>query len=436
MRFHLGAVLLASAISASGTGVAAASGSFRTVDNPGGGHISTGTLGQQPSLQSAAAAMLREIHAEFGARPAVDQVAQNPGEHSLALFFHVARGGQPLSGMSVVSASPGVAASGAVLYDTTARFPKTVASMLKRLGANTDPAATQSSGPVAPAEPLTQQAFSDGTGSIGIPADWTLKMGGGGSATAVGPSGEIVCYNVSLGAWDPTNRTGRNFSGRMSPQFAQNALSREMILKYDGDPERAWLTFFDQTAKRKGKEGPHFVATSVKQLGQNTDEIVGTGTTVAYIARVQVLPPDPMGQWTSAATYIVVPKKLVAQQGATAAAVLDSVRINFGVFAAQNAAIRQQFQQQFNAMIASGEAENAARQAGTDAFLANDRAAQEDMHRQAVGMENFSLDRTTLVNTETGAHGTVGNDLADALVESNSKYQRVPASRLLRGVDY
>jgi hypothetical protein len=190
MRVHLSMAVAAAvlvslgfAAFASGAAGAATTGSFHTFDNPDGGHIATGTLGPQVSLQSAAAAVLREIHAEFGVRPTVEQVAQNPDEHSLALFFHATRGGQPITGMSVVSATPGAQASGAVLHDTTARFPQTITSMLKRLGASTTPVVTQPAGPIAPAEALTQHAFSDGTGSIGAPADWTLRMGGGGSAT-------------------------------------------------------------------------------------------------------------------------------------------------------------------------------------------------------------------------------------------------------------
>jgi hypothetical protein len=58
------------------------------------------------------------------------------------------------------------------------------------------------------------------------------------------------------------------------------------------------------------------------------------------------------------------------------------------------------------------------------------------MHRQAVAMENYSLDRAVIVNTTTGRHHTVDASFASTLVQANPKYQEVPASGLLRGIDY
>lgn len=447
MRFHFRVAVAVAAlvgggavVGAPGPTIAAATGTFQAFENPGGGSIITGALGQQASLRSATAAMLRRIHARLGARPVVEQVAQNPTEHSIALFFTASRNGRPYTGMSVITAVPGAPASGAALYDTTARFPTTIGPMLRRLQTNTSPVTQRGSvTPAAPPHALIAHAFSDGTGSISIPADWTLRLAGGGSATAVGPTGEIVCYNVASGALDPTNPMGRNYFRRLPPQLQQTQMQRMAILPYSDDPVRAWTTMFSQVARQNGKSGPAFTVKSSKQMGSRSAEITGTGTNrvpITFVAFVQLSPPNTMGQWSMFSTYVVVPTAQVAQQGATAAAVLESVHINFQAVAAQGAAIRQMFKQQFDAMIANGEAQNNARQARTDQFLANDRAAQEGMHKQAVAMENFSLDRTTIINTQTGAHGTVGNGFADALVQSNTKYQKVPANQLLRGVDY
>lgn len=126
----------------------------------------------------------------------------------------------------------------------------------------------------------------------------------------------------------------------------------------------------------------------------------------------------------------------LARQAETANAVLDSVRINFGAVAAQQNAIRQMFQKQFDSEIANDKAQDAARSARTDEALASDRAAQEGMHKEAVAMENYSLDRAVVVNATTGLHSTVDSGFADTLVHDNPNYQKVPAASLLRGVDY
>jgi hypothetical protein len=423
-----------------GTTSSALAGSSATIDNPGGGHILTATLGAQMSLQSAAAAMLQRIHTQFGARPTVVQVVQNTSAHSLALLFTESEGGQSFTGVSFVNAVPGAQAGGAALYDTTARFHTTVGPLVQRLQSLTSPGPSVSrTAPAAPAEPLIQHAFPDGTGSIGVPADWKLTLAGGGSATAVGPTGEIVSYNVASPAIDPNNQAAIRYLNGLPPQIRNAQMGNTALLPYTGDPVRAWTTMFSQVARQHGKQGPSFTVTSHAPAGKNAAEISGEGINnvpITYVAYVAVLPPNGMGQWTMDETFVVVPKAEVAREGATAAAILQSVRINFGAFAAQGAAIRQMFQRQFDAMIANGERENEARQRSTDQALASDRATQEGMHKQAVSMENFSLDRAVVVNQRTGAHSTIDSNFADVLVQGNSNYQKVPANQLLRGVDY
>jgi hypothetical protein len=40
-------------------------------------------------------------------------------------------------------------------------------------------------------------------------------------------------------------------------------------------------------------------------------------------------------------------------------------------------------------------------------------------------------------DTDLNGHGTVSNDLADALVEANpNRFQEVPASEYVKGIDY
>jgi hypothetical protein len=423
-----------------GTASAAAAGSSATIDDPSGGHILTATLGSQMSLQSATTAMLRLIHTQFGARPTVVQMAQNPSAHSLALLFTETKGGQSFTGMSFVNAVPGAQAGGAALYDTTARFHSTVEPLLYRLQSLTTPSQSATRAvPPAPAEPLIQHAFPDGTGSIGVPADWKLTLAGGGSATAVGPTGEIVSYNVASPAIDPNNQAAKRYLNGLPPQIRNAQMNNTALLPYTGDPVKAWTTMFSQVARQHGKQGPSFAVATHTPAGKNAAEISGDGVNnvpITYVAYVAVLPPNGMGQWTMDETFVVVPKTEVAHEGATAAAILQSVRINYGAFAAQGAAIRQMFQKQFDAMIANGERENEARQQSTDQALASDRATQEGMHKQAVSMENFSLDRAVVVNQQTGAHSTIDSNFADVLVQGNSNYQKVPANQLLRGVDY
>jgi len=431
---------------------AASHGTFQTFANPGGGSVVTGLLGHQPSLQAATAAMLRHIHSDFGSRPTVIQTARNPNGHAIALLFSETRNGRPYLGISLVNAAPGEPAGGAVLYDTKARFASTIGPMLRRLDSVTTPQSPQAKRvAIAPAEPLEHRVFTDGTGSIDLPADWKLLNGGGGSASAYGPTGEIVSYNLVLTAMDPSNPTGQNYLRNLPPQSRQFQLTRTAILPYTGDPEQAWNTGFRQLAQQNGRPSPSFSIASVVPLGASQglhlDELTGEGTIPRipgkaddapgdFVAFVQVTPPDPMGQWSMYSTFVFVPKSELARQGSTAAAVFESVRINFQAVAAQSAAIRNMFQKSFEAMLARSQAANAAREEQTDEFLANQAAEQEGMHKWAVSMENFAGDRQTVVNTTTGLHSTVSTAGASLLVYPGSEYQSVPPSELLKGVDY
>lgn len=414
---------------------------FVTSSNPGGGTILTGTLGNLP-LTAATADLMRRVHTALGSRPAIVAVALDSHDDTLALLFTAARHGTPYSGVAIVSAKPGARAAGAALYDTTARFHTTIGPMMHRLGGMTLPGPSNATAPakrLAPPERLVAHSFADGTGSIGLPADWTLLSGGGGSAMAgLQSGGAQVAYNMHFTGIDPTNPRAQMFLRTATPLARQNL--HGAVLPYTGDPVGSWKAMYEALAQQRGMGAPEIHVTSSRAAGASAADIAGTlgsgSKTIHFIAHVFVLPPNPNGLWGLSDSHIFVSEAQVVSQAQTANAVLGSVRINFGAVAAQEDAIRQSFQRMFEADIANDRAQDAARQERTDEALANDRAAQEGMHKQAVAMENYSLDRAVVVDTATGEHSTVGSGFADALVQANSNYQKVPASDLLRGVDY
>ncbi len=422
---------------------AGAAGAFQSIDNPGGGRIVVAGLGRGAAPAAAMAALLRHVHALFAARPIVTDSAENRASGSIVLFFSVARS----TGMAVVNTVSGGMTTGAVLYDRTERFARTLHPMLLRLRAITNGRGGAATAALAPAAPLTPHPCADGTGSVGVPADWTLRTAGGGSTAVVGPRGEIVAYNLAVSLQDPRNPRGLSALRFLPPQFQRMTVR----LPYTPDPVQAWTTAFGQLARQNGNPPPAVGVTSVTRLqsgsGTNLARIIGTWTAVPsavnphgvdakYLAIVQVLPANGIGQWTMVSTYILMPNAAFRGSVATAFAVLESVRVNFGAVAAQGAAIGGMFHPQFDRMTAPALAQDRARASASARFLAHDRAAQEGMHRQAVAMEHYVLDETTVVNTTTGRHSTIGSGFAAALVRDDRNYQTVPPSQLLRGIDY
>ncbi len=414
---------------------------FQTTANPGGGTIVTGTLGRS-SLPAATAALMRRVHAELGTRPAIVQVALDPRDQSVALLFTAARNSTRYTGVAIVTTNTGGQAAGAALYDTASRFHTTVGPMMHRLQGITVPSQPNTSNGnqrLAPAEQLIAHSFPDGTGSISIPADWALSVAGGGSASANRTSGGAqVSYNMHFTGIDPSNPRAQWFLRSASPLARQNL--HGAILQYTTDAAQAWVAMYTALAKQRGMQAPQIRITSSTSAGSGVADIAGTlgagAKTIDFIAHVFVLPPNPDGMWTLSDSHIFLSRAQFAQQAQTANAVLNSVRIDFGAVAAQQDAIRKSFQKKFEDEIANDRALDAARAERTDEALASDRAAQEGMHKQAVAMENYSLDRAVVINTTNGVHSTVDSDFADTLVQANPNYQKVPAADLLRGVDY
>ena len=454
MRFRFRATVAAVALLACGASLPAAAsssaGTFKTFANPGGGQIVAGTLGNA-SLQSATASVLRRIHREFGVRPTIVQIAQNPSAHTLALIFTASKGGTKYTGLSLVTAASGAQTGGAILYDTSSRFGSTIRPMLQHLGTMTtaQPAAGGTAR-LAPAEPLIPHPFSDGTGTLGVPADWKVSNASGGSASAEGPTGEIVSYNLAVGATDPSNANAQRYYNGLPPGYRQTALKQTLLMPYTSDPVRAWTSAFAAMGKRSGHGGAVFRVQSSQNMSSGSvrlAEITGTGTIPgiagkrddepgSYVAFSQVTPPNTMGQWMMYFTFVYVPTQRLAAQGRTAAAVLESVRINLAAVNAQSAAIRNMFQQKFDQMMANSVAFNAQLKASTDHFLANQAATEDEMHKQAVGMENFALGQSVMVDTNTGQHIAVNAPGGGPFVFPGSPFQVVPPSQYLRGVDY
>jgi hypothetical protein len=423
-----------------------------TIQNPGGGLIVTGSLGSQSSPQSATVAMLSRIHDLLGARPNVIRVAQNLSAHSITLFFTDTRDGKRYTGISMIDAAPGSEATGAALYDRTERFPKTIGPMLRRLATRKAPTGTAGTkkvaqAPLAAAEPLIEHQFSDGTGSMGVPADWTLKGGGGGSAVAVGPTGkEIVNFNFTQSALEPSSTMGQmlvNGTGIYPPgQLRENGLKSIVLLRYSGDPVEAWTRSWSLMAKQAGRTTfPSFVVRQAKRTGPRTAFVFGSGAfgdtkqPFAYLAYLNVTPPSRLGQWAMYFNYVIVPMDELVKEGATASAVLSSVRINFAVLNDHIDIQRRENQRQFESEIANDRALDAVRQAGTDASIARANANADAMRGQAVAMQHYVLG--TSVVSLNGVHSVpLENDLADALVQADAHYQIVRPSELIKGVDY
>ncbi|HEY3676688.1 MAG TPA: hypothetical protein VGK84_11930, partial [Candidatus Tumulicola sp.] len=322
-RIRIAAALLVCGFFAPGLALpapAAPGGIFQTSANPGGGTILTGTVGGS-SLTAGTAALLRRVHADLGSRPVIAQVARDDRDGSLAFLFTADRDGKAYTGIGIVRTSAGAQTAAVALYDTSARFHTTVAPMMRRLGAMTVPGSAAGGRAVklAPAQPLISHPFSDGTGSIGIPAGWTLAVGGGGSAMASAPAKSAqVSYNMHFMGLDPSNPRGEMFLRTASPLARQNF--HGAVLPYTNDPVKAWVAMYEAIGRQNGFT-PQIHITSSTSAGSSAADFTGTlgsgSKMVRFMAHVFVLPPNPNGLWSISDSHVFVNDSEISQQATT-----------------------------------------------------------------------------------------------------------------------
>jgi hypothetical protein len=450
----------------------AQSGSGVTViNNPGGGTIAYAQMPAQHTLQGALGKVLQYAHSRFGARPQISRVMRGKDGNSLAVIFTVkppGQGNQEIDGLALVAVSPSAPAKGAVLTDQADRFRSTVGPMLKQLqsgaglsGAGSSSASATANAPApaptgtpsgsqpppaasvstkgrpaaasgAPAAPLHQTPFPDGSGSIGLPDGWTVTGAHAGEVIAKGPAPAGLHFDWQIPALDPKNPRSR---GLMRPGTAASFVA----IPYGTDAANTFKSAMTQFLQKHGKSPPTIEIIDSTQVGPKealvsakVGAVDGQGPTTALVD-IGIGPTDSQGSYLITVFIISFPQELAQQSQATVVAMLHSYKANQDVALAQIQADSQKSQQ----ATAQTLAEMQRRQAASDRQFAAFQRSQDAQERQFQAFDNNLLDRTVIRDTDLNAHGTVSNDLADALVDANpDRFQEVSPSEYVKGIDY
>jgi hypothetical protein len=448
------------------------------INNPGGGTVAYAQMPAQHTLQGAMGKVLQYAHSRFGARPQISRVMRGSDGKSLAVIFTVkspGQGGQEIAGLALVAVSPSAPAKGAVLTDQAERFRSTVGPMLQRLqagaglsGAGSSPAsaaanatasAPESAAPVstntpsrlepsaapssptkgrpaaasgAPAAPLHETPFPDGSGSIGLPDGWTITGAHAGEVTAKGPAPAALHFDWQIPALDPNDPRSR---GLMRPGTAAGFVD----IPYGTDAASTFKSALTQFLQKHRKTPPTIEIVDSKQVGPKEalvsarmGAVDGQGPTAALVD-IGIGPSDSQASYLITLYIISFPQELAQQSQATVAAMLHSYKVNQDVAVAQIRADSQKSQE----ATAQTLAEMRRRQAASDRQFAAFQRSQDAQERQFQAFDNNLLDRTVIRDTDLNAHGTVSSDLADALTGANPNlFQEVPPSEYVKGIDY
>jgi hypothetical protein len=429
------------------------------IDNPGGGTIAYARMPRQHTLQGAIGKVLQYVHARFGARPQIGKVMRGADGNSLAVTFTVqspSAGNQQIAGLALVAVSQSGPGLGAVLSDQADRFRSTVGPMLRRLqsgaglsgtggGSSTAAAAnapasapgsgaTSSSAPSsggssaavssptsdtaaaagAPAAVLHQTPFPDGSGSIGLPDGWTITGAHAGQVIAKGPGSAGLHFDWPIPAADPRSQSARS-GGAAGP----------VVIPYGTDGADTFKSLIAQLYQKQGKAPPTVdIVGSKSTSAQETVVVANIGSIdgqspTRSLIDLGIGPLDSMGDYTIFLYTISIPQQLAAQSQATVTAIFHSYKVNQDVALAQIHADTQGVQQ------------------FTETTVSRMNRNQDIQDRQFQAFDNNLLDRTVIRDNDLNGDGTVSNDLAQALIESNpDRFQEVPPSDYVQGIDY
>ena len=428
-----------------GAQAAQADGAFKTIQSTGGGTIVFGPLSGQLTPQAALGETLKQVDSTYGDRPQLGKIVQNQAGTVWEGFFTVNdknHGGTAMTGMVIVYAPKTGTAGGAVLIDTSDRFPQTVNSMFQQLvqevtsaaqtSAQSSPAAAQnalqptatSTAPAAPApaQKLTPYVFPDGSGSMGLPPGWSVTRAQMGDVTAKGPNGEALRFGLTIPVLDPTNPQSRALGGGRAGAAPGNFLA----IAYNSDPGTMYTQATAQIAQKQRAQAPAVTIQNVQSLsiqgGKNFmvyGELGSGQSAQALVAQVIVSPPQVAGAYQMTVFQIVAPPQVMVSDAATIAEIYPNYSRNTKyVNAVANAQIQQGLAQEKQ-------------------FVGTVASAMDSSDRLTAGVSNALRGQTVIRDTETGAHATTSDGLADLLTQSNpNRFETVPESQYVSGIDY
>ena len=291
---------------------------------------------------------------------------------------------------------------------------------------------------------------------VKMPQGWQLLRVGGGSLIAQGDRGEMVMMGIIF----------QNIINPQSPG-AQQLLSGGMasrgpkvVCPLSQNLFADYVCAFNQTRRNNGKPQGNFnfvgltqqaggnqgVAPVVARFTVDFNDGMGLRNGSVYISLMS--PPNPRAAtWAIFASMSNIPEKYGTATDPTLKAVVESYTQDAAVVGREGAADLNRIHQQGLANQAQADAINQRRENSANAYEAhrqesNRNDAVSDDHNAEIDWQSkinqdYILDRSTIRDSPETFHLHAGNDLADALVQSNpTKLEYVPNQELIRGRDY
>ena len=119
--------------------------------------------------------------------------------------------------------------------------------------------------------------FPDGTGVIGLPADWQMLQAHMGDVGARGPHGETLRFGWTIPVIDSTNPQSRSLMGNSRGPAPRNFVA----IPYGTDPASAFKAVMTQMSLKLRKQGPDVEIAKVQDIPMQGERI--TSYTATWI---------------------------------------------------------------------------------------------------------------------------------------------------------
>ena len=421
---------------------ASAENSLKIIDNPAGGQVVYGPVGQD-TPQAAMAAVLRYVHTHFGEAPVVGNVFQSRDGQNFGAFFTVSpktQGNRTVAGLVIVSLASGNKPAAAVLYDDSSRFAKTEPRLLHALTdawrAAARPAASSAasggSGSMT-VPPLTPTRFPAGSGAVSLPAGWRIAFASHGAARIEGPRGETVLLSNSVGpVYDANNP-------QVQARLRYGNPNNRPILCPNSDALHTYLCILQQHGaqpafqlKNSRALSPHGRAVQAVLIDADLDLHDGRGMMSCELG-LSITGISQLGERTLGINGTCAPQSSAAQKQSTLKAIYDSYSINGQVVASEYAGDERRSREAGDRARVQANSAHAAEDAQSASFQAH----MDNIDRFSKSFQNYQLDQTELQDSDQHSRGAVPNSLADALIKANpDRFQAVPTQNFLKGLDF
>lgn len=261
----------------------------------------------------------------FDQRPTLLGAAIDKHHEHVQAFLRGTFGGAPVRGLLVVSVANGRGYAG-LMFDREEQWGRSLPVLARQLAGAVPPEAGSGGnggGLAAPAQPLRQTQFPDGSGTIGLPAGWRITGAYKGTVDITGPHGE----NASFGGYQNAfihPMPGYPASGMRGPYRP---------------PSSAWPYYLDvltqgafsrrQAMYRPIEQLP--VAASQGQAAYVSYEVQMQGKTAYGLAMVNTAPID-QSMWFFYSSCIAAPAEVWPRSFSTMWAMWKSWSVNPAVY--------------------------------------------------------------------------------------------------------